>query len=85
MVQVEYAFLSINMTYQDILELHIYNGLFGAHVALIMRRLRRWCHYYENDTMQLISCSATIRHADEVTQHIQHDWNQSFKSVYYST
>ncbi|CDH48895.1 dead deah box helicase [Lichtheimia corymbifera JMRC:FSU:9682] len=46
-------------------ELHIYNGLFGANVAFIMRRLRRWCHHYENDAVQFISCSATIRHADE--------------------
>lgn len=73
------------MAYQDILELHVYNGLFGANVAFIMRRLRRWCHHYENDTVQFISCSATIRHADQVTQHIQHEANQSLRSVYYST
>ncbi|KAI8139448.1 P-loop containing nucleoside triphosphate hydrolase protein [Fennellomyces sp. T-0311] len=46
-------------------ELHIYNGLFGTNVALIMRRLRRLCHHYGNDSIQFVSCSATIRHPDQ--------------------
>ncbi|CAI4058782.1 ATP-dependent 3'-5' DNA helicase SKDI_04G5020 [Saccharomyces kudriavzevii IFO 1802] len=43
-------------------ELHIYKGLFGSHVALVMRRLLRLCHcFYENNKMQFISCSATLK------------------------
>ncbi|CEP09281.1 hypothetical protein [Parasitella parasitica] len=45
-------------------ELHVYNGLFGTHVALIMRRLRRWCHLAGNKHIQFISCSATIASPD---------------------
>lgn len=43
-------------------ELHIYKGLFGSHVALVMRRLLRLCqHFYENDKLHFISCSATLK------------------------
>ncbi|EPX73788.1 RecQ type DNA helicase Hrq1 [Schizosaccharomyces octosporus yFS286] len=41
-------------------EAHIYNGIFGVHVAMIMRRLRRIVEYYHNDRYRFISCSATI-------------------------
>ncbi|KAI9488424.1 hypothetical protein BDB00DRAFT_932711 [Zychaea mexicana] len=46
-------------------ELHIYNGLFGTNVALIMRRLRRLCRHFGDDSVQFVSCSATIRHPDQ--------------------
>ncbi|QLG70498.1 hypothetical protein HG535_0A04380 [Zygotorulaspora mrakii] len=43
-------------------ELHVYKGLFGSHVALVMRRLLRLCqHFYENNKLQFISCSATLK------------------------
>ncbi|EPY51438.1 RecQ type DNA helicase Hrq1 [Schizosaccharomyces cryophilus OY26] len=41
-------------------EAHIYNGIFGVHVAMIMRRLRRIAEYYGNDRYRFVSCSATI-------------------------
>ncbi|GAA5874366.1 hypothetical protein JCM1840_001361 [Sporobolomyces johnsonii] len=41
-------------------ELHIYAGLFGCHVAFIMRRLRRICNALGNRHVQFVSCSATI-------------------------
>lgn len=41
-------------------ELHVYNGLFGAHVAMIMRRLRRICAALGNRHVKFISCSATV-------------------------
>ncbi|CRG86792.1 hypothetical protein PISL3812_03804 [Talaromyces islandicus] len=41
-------------------ELHSYNGLFGSHVAFIMRRLRRICAAVGNRHVKFISCSATV-------------------------
>lgn len=49
------------------LELHVYNGLFGTHVALIMRRLRRLCRLTGNNHVQFVSCSATIATPDKVS------------------
>ncbi|EGP88145.1 uncharacterized protein MYCGRDRAFT_40769 [Zymoseptoria tritici IPO323] len=46
-------------------ELHVYNGLFGAHVALIMRRLRRICAAVGNRKVQFVSCSATVANPEE--------------------
>lgn len=46
-------------------ELHTYNGLFGAHVSLIMRRLRRMCHALGNRHVQFVSCSATVANPRE--------------------
>lgn len=43
-------------------ELHIYRGLFGSNVALVMRRLLRICElYYHNKDLRFISCSATLK------------------------
>lgn len=43
-------------------ELHIYKGLFGSHVALVMRRLLRLCReHYDNFFTRFISCSATLK------------------------
>lgn len=39
-------------------EAHVYRGVFGTHVALILRRLRRLCAYY-GSAPQFICCSAT--------------------------
>ena len=48
------------------LELHVYTGLFGSHVALIMRRLRRLCAAVGNQRhLQFISCTATLPNALE--------------------
>ena len=49
-----------NLKYVVVDELHVYNGLFGAHVALIMRRLRRICAAVGNRKVKFISCSATV-------------------------
>ncbi|KAK0552150.1 ATP-dependent 3'-5' DNA helicase [Tilletia horrida] len=49
-----------NLRYVVVDELHIYNGLFGAHVGFVLRRLRRICHALGNDMVQFVSCSATV-------------------------
>lgn len=50
-----------NLKFIVIDELHTYKGLFGSHVALVIRRLKRVCHYLGNDQIQFISCSATLK------------------------
>ena len=54
-----------NLKYVVVDELHVYNGLFGAHVALIMRRLRRICAAVGNRKVKFISCSATVANPEE--------------------
>lgn len=49
-----------NLKFVVVDELHVYNGLFGAHVAFIMRRLRRICAAVGNRRVKFISCSATV-------------------------
>ncbi|KAF2676446.1 P-loop containing nucleoside triphosphate hydrolase protein [Lentithecium fluviatile CBS 122367] len=49
-----------NLKFVVVDELHVYNGLFGAHVAFIMRRLRRICAAVGNHHVKFISCSATV-------------------------
>ncbi|KAJ3300227.1 hypothetical protein HK104_003141 [Borealophlyctis nickersoniae] len=47
-------------------ELHYYTATFGSHCAMIMRRLRRICEYYENRRVQFIACSATAANPSEI-------------------
>ncbi|KAF8275225.1 DEAD/H helicase [Lactarius quietus] len=46
-------------------ELHYYHGMFGSHVALVMRRLRRICAAVGNRRIRFVSCSATISRPKE--------------------
>jgi DEAD/DEAH box helicase domain-containing protein len=54
-----------NLKFVVVDELHVYNGLFGSHVALIMRRLRRICAAVGNRHVKFISCSATVANPEE--------------------
>ncbi|KAH8804738.1 DEAD/DEAH box helicase-like protein [Xylogone sp. PMI_703] len=49
-----------NLKYVVVDEVHVYSGLFGSHVAFIMRRLRRICAAVGNRHIKFISCSATV-------------------------
>jgi DEAD/DEAH box helicase domain-containing protein len=40
-------------------EVHEYRGVFGSHVALVLRRLRRVCERFDSEP-QFVCCSATI-------------------------
>ena len=54
-----------NLKFVVVDELHVYNGLFGAHVAFIMRRLRRICAAVGNHHVKFVSCSATVANPEE--------------------
>jgi len=53
-----------NLRYVVIDEAHAYRGVFGSHLAGIMRRLRRLCRYYGAEP-GFICCSATIANPRE--------------------
>jgi DEAD/DEAH box helicase domain-containing protein len=50
-------------------ELHHYRGVFGSHVANVIRRLRRICAFYGSDPL-FICCSATIANPAELAAKI---------------
>jgi DEAD/DEAH box helicase domain-containing protein len=54
-----------NLRYVVIDELHTYRGVFGSHVANLLRRLQRICRFYGSDPT-FICCSATIANPDEL-------------------
>jgi len=53
-----------NLRYVVVDEAHVYRGVFGSHVANVLRRLRRLCDIYGSDP-QFICCSATIANPRE--------------------
>ncbi len=53
-----------NLKYVVVDEAHSYRGIFGSHVAHVLRRLRRICRYYGSDP-QFITCSATLGNPEE--------------------
>lgn len=53
-----------HLRYVVVDETHTYRGVFGSHVACILRRLRRLCHLYGSNP-QFICCSATIANPGE--------------------
>jgi len=58
-----------NLKYVVIDETHIYRGVFGSHVANVLRRLRRLCSFY-GSAPQFICCSATIANPQQHAQNI---------------
>lgn len=53
-----------NLRYVVIDEVHTYRGVFGSHVANVIRRLKRVCAFY-GVSPQFILCSATIGNPQE--------------------
>ncbi|MCP4642953.1 MAG: DUF1998 domain-containing protein, partial [bacterium] len=54
-----------NLKYIVVDEVHQYRGVFGSHVANVLRRLRRIAEFYGSDP-QIICCSATIANPGEL-------------------
>jgi len=58
-----------NLRYIVIDELHQYRGVFGSHLANVLRRLKRLCDFYGSNP-QIILCSATIGNPRELAEKI---------------
>lgn len=56
-----------NLRYIVVDELHYYRGVYGSHLANIMRRLRRLCEFYGSKP-QFVACSATIANPKELAE-----------------
>jgi DEAD/DEAH box helicase domain-containing protein len=67
-----WAKLFENLKFVVIDELHAYRGVFGSHLANILRRLRRICRHYGSDPV-FVCTSATIANpvdlAERLTEH----------------
>ncbi|ODB97804.1 DEAD/DEAH box helicase [Candidatus Thiodiazotropha endoloripes] len=60
-----------NLRYVVIDEMHTYRGVFGSHVANVIRRLQRVCKFYGSEP-QFILCSATIANPAELARELIH-------------
>ena len=58
-----------NLKFVVIDELHTYRGVFGSHVANVIRRLRRICKFYGSNP-QFICTSATIANPKELAEQL---------------
>ncbi len=64
-----WAKLFENLRFVVIDELHAYRGVFGSHLANIMRRLQRVCRHYGSDPVFICS-SATIANPRELAERL---------------
>ena len=58
-----------NLRYVVLDELHTYRGIFGSHVANLLRRLKRVCHFY-GAAPRFICASATIANPRELAEQL---------------
>lgn len=60
-----------NLQFVVLDEIHAYRGIFGSHIANVLRRLQRLCAFYGSNP-QFICCSATIanprQHAERLVE-----------------
>ncbi|UCH06310.1 MAG: DEAD/DEAH box helicase, partial [Deltaproteobacteria bacterium] len=65
----KWAELFSNLAYVVIDEVHTYRGIFGSHLAQILRRLKRICVLYQARP-QFILSSATVQNPHELGKHL---------------
>src|SRR2546425_555950 len=65
----KWATLFQNLRYVVIDELHAYRGVFGSHLANVLRRLHRICRHY-GATPQFVMASATIANPGELARRL---------------
>lgn len=53
-------------------EIHVYKGVFGSHVANVLRRIKRTADHYLSDP-RFIFCSATLSNGKELAQKLTDD------------
>ncbi|NQT53314.1 DUF1998 domain-containing protein, partial [bacterium] len=58
-----------NLRYVVVDEVHAYRGVFGSHLANVLRRLRRICRHFESQP-QFVCSSATIANPQEHAQRV---------------
>lgn len=58
-----------NLKFVVIDEVHHYRGIFGSHLANVIRRLKRICQFYGSDP-KFICCSATIANPSELAEKV---------------
>ncbi|MBN1998212.1 DEAD/DEAH box helicase [candidate division KSB1 bacterium] len=58
-----------NLKYIVIDEIHHYRGVFGSHLANVVRRLKRICIFYGSNPV-FICCSATISNPRQLGEHL---------------
>src|SRR5664279_364776 len=58
-----------NLRYIVLDELHTYRGVFGSHLANVLRRLRRVAQFYGSNP-QFVCCSATIANPGELASQL---------------
>ncbi|MBN2415794.1 DEAD/DEAH box helicase [bacterium] len=64
-----------NLAYIVIDEVHSYRGVFGSHLANVIRRLRRICEFYGSHPV-FIGSSATIANPRELFEHLIGDTSE---------
>jgi len=73
----KWAKLFENLRYIVIDELHMYRGVYGSHLANILRRLKRICDFYGSKP-RFICCSATIANPQDLAEALT---EQPFETV----
>ncbi|MGE7920211.1 DEAD/DEAH box helicase [Viridibacillus sp. NPDC093762] len=64
-----------NLKYIVLDELHTYKGVFGSHVAHVIRRLQRICRFYGSNPI-FICTSATIKNPKELAENLTNTKHQ---------
>jgi DEAD/DEAH box helicase domain-containing protein len=73
----KWAKLFENLRYIVIDELHMYRGVYGSHLANILRRLKRICEFY-GSSPRFVCCSATIANPKHLAEALT---EQPFETV----